>query len=157
MGYLFSIGLFFHIIGITCIAGGSIGGLILEIQIWKHMQSSPGKIQVLGPMMRKYPIIIQIGTLIMLISGIIMLDAIHWRIVDQWWFIIKMGFVVALVLNGVLVAKPNAHKLQMLVPRIIKGETLHNEVRQVKKKLTLFHISEMTMLMIVYILAVFRF
>lgn len=157
MGSLFSLGLFVHIIGITCIAGGSVGGLVLENQIWKHVHASPEKVSVLGPLMSKYPIIIQSGTLLMLISGLIMLGATHWVMVDQWWFIIKMILVVALVLNGMLVAKPTAEKLRKLIPQIVHGEPLQFEVQRLKKRMMIFHISEITMLLIVYLLAVFRF
>lgn len=157
MSYLFPIGLFIHIIGITCIAGGSIGGLVLENQIWKHIADAPEKVQVLGPLMSKYPVIIQAGTLLMLFSGLIMLGALGWTVAGQWWFIIKMLLVVALVLNGMLVAKPNGLKIRMLVPELIKGKSVGNELKVVRKRMMLFHITELAMLLIVYLLAIFRF
>jgi len=157
MNYLFSFGLLVHIIGITCIAGGSVGGLVLETQIWKHMQNAPEKVRVLGPLMSKYPVIIQAGTLLMLASGLVMLGALGWNVAEQDWFIVKMAFVVALVLNGVLVARPNGLKLRQLVPLLVKGEDVMGEVSRIKRNMTLFHISELTMLLIVYLLAVFRF
>lgn len=116
MNHLFSIGLFLHIIGITLIAGGAIGGLVLETHIWKVIHQSPEKVVVLGPLMPKFPVVIQIGTLLMLISGLMMLDAVGWVMAGQWWFIIKMIFVVGLVLNGMLIAKPTGARLRMLVP-----------------------------------------
>lgn len=157
MSYLFSIGLFIHIIGITCIAGGSIGGLVLEAHIWKHIRESPEKVHVLGPLMSKYPVIIQAGTLLMLLSGLLMLSTLGWAVAGQWWFIIKMLLVVALVLNGMLVAKPNGARLRTLVPGIIKGDNVQDEISRVKRNMTMFHISELTMLLVVYLLAVFRF
>lgn len=157
MGHLFSIGLFIHIIGITCISGGSIGGLILESHIWKQVRESPNNVHILGPLMSKYPIIIQAGTLLMFISGLIMLGALGWEVVSQWWFIVKMAIVVALVLNGTLVAKPNSARLRMLVPSLIKGENVAVQIGKVKRNMTLFHISELTMLLLVYLLAIFRF
>jgi len=154
---LFSIGLFIHIIGITFIAGGSLGGLVLENQIWKSLPTSPEKVRVLGPLMPKYPVIIQAGTLLMLVSGLVMLGALGWSIASQGWFIAKMLLVVALVLNGLLVAKPNGIKLRALIPRLMKGEPVTLEIAKVKRTMTLFHLSEMTMLLLVYLLAVFRF
>lgn len=93
----------------------------------------------------------------MLISGLMMLDALGWVVAGQWWFIIKMILVVALVLNGMLIAKPNGAKLQRLVPRLINGENVKVEIAKVKKNMTWFHITELSMLAIVYLLAVFRF
>lgn len=157
MHYLFSIGLFIHIIGITCIAGGSIGGLVLEAHLWKLIRQSPEHVSVVGPLMPKYPVIIQVGTLLMLISGLMMLGALGWVVAGQWWFIIKMVLVVALVLNGTLVAKPNGKKIRLLVPQLIQGKSVHAELQLVRRKMIAFHISEMTLLVIVYLLAVFRF
>lgn len=133
MTYLFPTALFIHIVGITCIAGGSIGGLLLEKHIWKNVRESPEKVHVLGPLMSQYPAIIQVGTILMLISGLMMLDALGWEVAGQWWFIIKMVFVVALVLNGMLVAKPKGTKLRILVPRLVKGENVKSEISKVKK------------------------
>lgn len=156
MNHLFSIGLFIHIIGITCIAGGIIGGLVLENQIWKHVHRSPEKVSVLAPLMSKYPAIIQAGTLLMLLSGFLMLKALSWAVVGQWWFIIKMALVVALVLNGMLVARPNGNKLRVLVGQLVNGQSVETELKTIRKKMTIFHISEMTLLIVVYLLAVFQ-
>lgn len=157
MNHLFSIGLFIHIIGITLIAGGSIGGLIMETHLWKLIRQSPENVSVMGPLMSKYPLIIQVGTLLMLISGLMMLRALGWIIASEGWFIIKMILVVALVLNGILVAKPNGKKIRVLIPQLIQGKPVHVELQLVRRKMIAFHISEMTMLVIVYLLAVFRF
>lgn len=154
---LFSIGLFIHILGITLIAGGSLGGLVLENQIWKSLPGSPERVQALSPLMPKYPIIIQAGTLLMLFSGLIMLGALGWAVAGQIWFIVKMLLVVALVLNGIWVAKPNGARLRALIPRLMQGEPVAAEIAKVKRNMTVFHITEMTMLVVVYLLAVFRF
>jgi hypothetical protein len=156
MNQLFSIGLFIHIIGITCIAGGAVGGLVLENQIWKHVHQSPEKVSVLAPLMSKYPAIIQAGTLLMLLSGFLMLKALSWAVVGQWWFIIKMALVVALVLNGLLVARPNGNKLRVLAGQLVNGQPVETQLKTVRKKMIIFHISEMTFLIVVYLLAVFQ-
>lgn len=176
MHYLFSAGLFIHIIGITCIAGGSIGGLVLETHLWKLIRQTPEKVPAVAPVMPKYPVIIQVGTILMVISGLMMLASLDWFVASQWWFIIKMILVAALVLNGMLVAKPNGEKLRMLVPKLIRAKavpagfgeelsensveteiTIQQELETVRKKMIAFHISEMALLVIVYLLAVFRF
>lgn len=157
MTYLLSTGIFIHIIGITLIAGGSIGGLVLETHIWKVIHQSPEKVSVLGPLMPKFPVVIQIGTLLMFISGFMMLAALGWTVAGQWWFIIKMALVVALILNGILIAKPTGKRLLILVPQLIHGEAVQMELKMVRRKMILFHISELAMLALVYLLGVFQF
>lgn len=157
MTYLFPTALFIHIVGITLIAGGSIGGLILETHIWKIIHQSPEKVSVLGPLMPKFPVIIQVGTLLMFISGFMLLDALGWTVAGQWWFIIKMVFVVALISNGMLVAKPTGEKLRILVPQLINGKPVQAELKMVRRKMIWFHISELAMLLLVYLLGVFQF
>lgn len=66
----------------------------------------------MNPLMSKYPQIIQVGTILMLLSGLMMLDAVGWFVASQTWFIVKMILVVALVLNGTFIAKPNGKKIQ---------------------------------------------
>lgn len=154
---LFSAGIFIHIIGITLIAGGSVGGLILENHLWKLIRQAPEKASALEPLMTKYPIIIQVGTVLMLISGFMLLAALEWAPVHQAWFIVKMALVVALVLNGSLVAEPTGKKIGQLVPMLLQGKPLQKELHIVKRRMTIFHISEMAMLLLVYVLAVFRF
>jgi hypothetical protein len=156
MNHLFSIGLFIHIVGITCIAGGIIGGLVLENYIWKQVYQMPEKASALAPLMSTYPVIIQAGTLLMLLSGFLMLKALSWAVVGQWWFIIKMALVVALVLNGMLVARPNGNKLRVLVGEMANGQPVKAELAIVRKRMRIFRVSEMTLLMVVYLLAVFQ-
>jgi hypothetical protein len=178
MSHLFAIGLFIHIIGITCIAGGSVGGLVLELHLWKLIRQTPEQTSAVGPLMPQYPIIIQVGTLLMLVSGLMMLAALGWGGASQAWFIIKMIFVLALILNGRFVAKPNGEKIRTLIPQLIRqqtipvdlgvgerllesetrmGQAVQKELETTRKKMIAFHISEMTLLGLVYLLAVFRF
>lgn len=111
---------------------------------------------VLAPLMSKYPAVIQAGTLLMLLSGFLMLKALSWAVAGQWWFIIKMAFVVALVLNGMLVARPNGNKLRVLAGQLVNGQSVETQLKAVRKKMILFHVSEMTLLLAVYLLAVFQ-
>jgi hypothetical protein len=106
--------------------------------------------------MSKYPAIIQAGTLLMLLSGFLMLKALSWAVVGQWWFIVKMILVVALILNGMLVARPNGMKLKALVAQLNNGQKVETELNAVRKRMIVFHISEMSLLLIVYLLAVFQ-
>ncbi|MGN6600797.1 MAG: DUF2269 family protein [Ginsengibacter sp.] len=156
MSNLFPFALFFHIIGITLIAGGSIGGLVLERQVYRYFNQTPSKAVVLAPLMSRYPIIIQSGALLMLLSGLTMLYTLHWAVASELWFIIKMCLYVALILNGLLVAKPTGMKLGKLLA-LPQTEETNKQFHSLKRKMTIFHISEFSMLVMIYVLAIYRF
>src|SRR5690242_12130528 len=156
MSNLFPFALFFHIIGITLIAGDSIGGLVLERQVYRYFNQTPSKAVVLAPLMSRYPIIIQSGALLMLLSGLTMLYTLHWAVASELWFIIKMCLYVALILNGLLVAKPTGMKLGKLLA-MAPSETTNQQFRILKRRMTIFHITEFSMLAMIYLLAIYRF
>jgi len=156
MTNIFSLGLFFHILGITLLAGGSLGGLLLERQLYRYFLTSPDKALALAPLMGRYPVVIQYGAILMLLSGITLLSALHWAVVSQAWFIIKMFLYVALILNGTLVARPTGLQLKELMTHPATNET-KNRFHSLKRKMTIFHITEFSMLVAIYVLAIYRF
>ena len=156
MTNMFSFALFFHIIGITLIAGGAVGGFILERQLYRYLLATPEKAIVLAPLMGRYPVIIQVGAVLMLLSGLTMLNALHWAVVSQSWFIIKMFLYVALILNGTLVARPTGLRLKALLMQPA-GPGTTGRFLSLKRKMTIFHITEFSMLIAIYVLAIYRF
>ncbi|HXS54842.1 MAG TPA: DUF2269 family protein [Hanamia sp.] len=153
---MFSFALFFHIVGITLLAGGAVGGLILERQLYRYVLATPDKAIALAPLMSRYPVVIQIGAVVMLLSGLTMLAALHWIVVSQDWFIIKMILYVGLILNGSLVARPTGLQLKALIMQPVTAET-NSRFLSLKRKMTIFHITEFSMLIAIYLLAIYRF
>lgn len=156
MYLLYSLGLFIHIVGITITSGGSIGGYLLERQIWKHIPESPLKSKSLTCLLSKYSMIIHTGTLLMIISGIMMLAALGWVAVGQQWFVIKMVFVIGLSLSGFFIGGPNSMRLHKLIIRQMNAEEVSIELNKVKRNMILFRISEALMVLTIYLLAIFR-
>lgn len=100
-----NLGLFLHMIGIIMIAGGFLGAYIVETQFWKQVNTDISKAGALLPVMKTLPMIIQIGVLVQIISGIQLLHARSWVFWGENWLYIKLVLVVIAVLNGILVGK----------------------------------------------------
>lgn len=103
--------LLLHMIGMIMIAGGFLGAYVVEKQFWKQVDTDITKAGTLLPMMKTLPIIIQMGVLVQIISGIGMLHSREWSFWGQNWLYIKLVLVVIAVLNGILVGKKLGGKI----------------------------------------------
>lgn len=148
------IGLLLHIFGIFCIAGGSIGSLVLESRFWKLAYTSPGEAKIFLPVLKTYPMIIQIGSLLMIVSGVLMLQSLNWIFWGQSWFYIKLSLFILLVLNGLLVAKPTAGKIAKELNSSTPDKTV---LEALQKKMRMFRTTEYTMMLILLVVTMFRF
>jgi hypothetical protein len=93
------------------IAGGFLGAYVVERQFWKQVDMDITKSGALLPMMKTLPIIIQLGLLVQIISGIGLLHATEWTIWGQTWLTVKLLLVLWAFLNGLLVGKKLGGKI----------------------------------------------
>ena len=100
-----SIGLLFHMFGIIMIARGFLGAFIVEQRFWKQVNSDISKSGAILPIMKTLPLIIQVGLLIQVISGVVLLHARNWQYWGENWLSIKLIFVALAFANGILVGK----------------------------------------------------
>lgn len=148
------VGLLLHIFGIFCIAGGSIGSVILERRFWKLAYESPNTAKNFLPVLKTYPMIIQVGSLLMILSGLLMLQSLSWMLWGETWFYIKLSLFVLLILNGILVAKPTAGKIAKELNAPAPDKTV---LGTLQKKMRVFHTTEYAMMVILLVVTMFRF
>jgi hypothetical protein len=67
-----------------------------------------------------------------------------------------MFLYVALILNGTLVARPTGLKLKALLMQPA-GPGTAERFLSLKRKMTIFHVTEFSMLLAIYVLAIYRF
>ena len=106
-----NVSLFLHMIGIIMIAGGFLGAYVVETQFWKQVDTDTSKAGTLLPIMKTLPIIIQMGVLVQVISGISLLHSRAWVFWGENWLYIKLAMVIIAVLNGILVGKKLGGKI----------------------------------------------
>jgi len=102
-------------IGIVMIAGSFLGLYFIQHQFWKLVDTDISKSGALLPLMKTLPIVIQLGVLVQIISGIALLHSRSWTFWGQNWLYLKIILVVIAVLNGILVGKKLGGKIAMQV------------------------------------------
>ena len=110
-----SIGLFLHIIGIIMIAGGFLGAYIVARPFWKQVDIDIYKAGAILPLMKTLPIIIQLGVLLQVITGIILLHSRTWKYWGENWLTIKLILVALAFTNGLMVGKKLGAKIGMQI------------------------------------------
>jgi hypothetical protein len=154
MYFLHQIGLLLHIVGIFCLAGGSVGGQFVEALFWRYVRESSEKAPALGPLLQRLPVVIQIGSLLMLVSGLLMLGSVGWAYWGQGWFFVKIALYLLLFLNGLLVGKP--------LGMAIGGQMRHYPTSSaslllLRPRMQRFHITQTFLILALLGVTMFRF
>jgi hypothetical protein len=154
MYVLHQTGFLFHIFGILLLAGGSIGGIIVERFFWQQAHKAPEKCEVLLPLLKRLPVLTLAGSLVILLSGLLMLKSLDWMIWGQLWFYTKITLYTLLVLNTTLVARPAIGKIGQ---QITSGHPDKAVLLALQRKMLRFHFIEFFMLILLLWVTMFRF
>jgi hypothetical protein len=171
---LWSFALLLHLGGITLLAAGTIGGLMLHRAIWRDLASAPAQAAAAVRVGQHFPLMTQSGAVVMLLSGLLLLAARQWVYVGQPWLTVKLSLYALLWLNGLCVARPAARQFGRVLPKWLAVHGLlpatvaadaapsgRAEIiaalAQVRRRLTIFHTNQTLGLALIIILAVFKF
>lgn len=135
------------------LAGGSIGGIAVEGVFWKHVRVNNEKALALLPVLKRMPLLVQTGSLLILLSGLLMLKSLDWMIWGQTWFYIKISLYTLLVLNSFFIARPVNTGISKLVS---SGAPDPAALASFKRKLISVHILELTTLLVLVTVTMFR-
>lgn len=156
--HLNALAMILHFIGITGIAGGFFGNIFIERQLWKQLKVAPYRAVTLLPVIRVFPTVIQLGSIVMLISGLMLLSSLNWELKSEVWFSVKMILYLFFNLNCLLVAKPTSEKLGELIPNLFETDPeVNTELASLRRKMKWFHISELVIIIGIYIVSVYKF
>ncbi|MBS1600648.1 MAG: DUF2269 family protein [Bacteroidetes bacterium] len=149
----FQLGLFFHIMGVIALSGSTISNMVVQNIFWKNVDEPAEFRKKFIPMMVALPIVIVVSMILQLLSGLIMLSTVQWAFVNQRWFIIKIILYVIGFLNGIFIAKPTNKKI---VQEVSSSNTDKKLLAALKKKMTLFHFVQYTLLILLIVMAIFK-
>ena len=153
--YLLQSFLLLHLIGFMLFAGSTVADFVAFRQFWKQYGSDKTKAAAILQGMSKFPGVIRIGIITLVLTGVGMMAVTHGAFGEQLWFRIKFGLVVVVILNGVLVGRRQGVQL-----RKIAEENTHEAIEKAQKirsNLSLFHTIQFTLFFVIVLLSVFKF
>lgn len=91
-----------HIIGLTMVAGTTLIAFIANRRFWKlypvHTQQALG----IAALTKKFSVVVGIGMLLLIVSGVILMAQTHGAYAEQLWFRIKMVLVLLVIINSII-------------------------------------------------------
>jgi hypothetical protein len=166
MQTLYQIALITHIVGITLMAGTTLVEYLLTKHFWRLYASDRSRAITTNEVGFNFHLIVNIGIILLILSGVSMLVITQGVFAKQIWFQIKIGLIIMIATNGSVVGRRQNAKLKRLlsVEKLnfhqdhSPGQENRNEdLMKVKNRLGLFYISQLCMFLIIFTLSVFKF
>ena len=156
--------LFLHIVSIFILAGGAIGGIIMELTLWPTALTNVKIAGILGKAYGRFPFFATLGAILLLLSGICLLAASGWAFLSASWLQVKLVLFLFLFLHPIFTVKPAGAKLGALLMQqsqaseggIAPSEEVLAQLKAFKSKFTRFHIIQLSVLAVLLILATFK-
>src|SRR5688500_16848371 len=149
--------LLLHLTGLVLFGGLSFAYILAYKNFWKHFSEDRAKGIILINAIninQKFRII---GALLLIITGIIMLLLTNGVYNKQIWMQIKLSLVVLLALTGPFLSRPPARKLKTIVLDSNQSGYSDQQMKALKKRINLAIITELTLLLSIVFLSVFKF
>jgi hypothetical protein len=149
--YLLS--LFAHLLGFSMLAGTIITTVFTSRQFWKTAAIDKMKAAAMLEGGTAFPIIMGVGMLLLILSGMSLLRINHGTFAEQTWFRIKMLLMVLLIINGFI----GRRIMGRAVPLVISPQADVEKLGVLKARVMWLNVLQLAILLTVLILAVFKF
>jgi hypothetical protein len=146
-----------HIIALTMIAGTVLVDYVIFKQFWKKLAIDKQKGIAIIEAISKLPILFGVGFILIIISGIYMMYVTNGAFGEQIWFRIKFGLIILIIINGLAFGRRQGVKLRKVLSEETTDKGVKGRLLAIKNNLTLFHISQILMLVTIFVLSVFKF
>jgi len=162
MQTLYQIALITHIVGITLMAGTTLLEYLLTRYFWKLYASDRSKAIISYDEGFNFHLIVNIGIMLLILSGVTMLIITQGVFARQFWFQLKIGLIIIIAINGSAFGRKQDAKLKRLILNFLQDDLRGQESRKddflkVKNRLALFYVSQLLMFLTIFTLSVFKF
>ncbi len=151
---IYHLALVTHIIGLTLMAGATVTAYIAFKQFWKAYALDNLGAVTIQQAISKFSKLFSIGILLLILSGITMMGITNGVFGEQLWFRIKFALVILVIINGLIMGMRQGVKLRKFLASHTNDSV---QAQRLKRNLNVFHISQMALFFIIYILSVFKF
>jgi uncharacterized membrane protein SirB2 len=146
-----------HIIGLTMLAGTTLVDYVTTRYFWKQYSMDKQNAITIQQAISKFQFLPAIGLLLLIISGVGMMALTRGVFGEQIWFRIKFGLVVIIIINALAIGRRQSLKLRKLLSAENRSEKVDMQLFKIKTNLQWFHIIQITLFIIVFILSAFKF
>ena len=147
--------LLFHITGIILFIGTTVVDYLAVTQFWRHYEQDPPKGQAIWQVMSKFPVLIGVGMLLIIITAVGMMAFTHGVFGEQVWLRVKVPIVLLTILNGLLIRRGQGSKLSKILQQT--GAGISQQIKKIKRNLSIFHAVQLVMFFAILLLSVFKF
>ena len=144
-----------HLMGFVMVAGTTVVDFVAFRQFWRQYELDPAKGRAVFQALSKFPILLRIGIVLIILSGVGMMAITHGVFGEQTWFRIKFALVIIVILNGLITGRRQVLKLNGILDTA--GDSISGKIERARRNLRLFHYSQLTLLFIILFLSVFKF
>jgi hypothetical protein len=122
---------------------------------WKFADHGDARSVGLLPLMAKYGAFVRTGAAIIILTGITMLFLEKGVLWGQLWFKVKMGLVLLLVLNGLLIGNKQGHRLRETVTANASDFMQHT--MNIRETMNRFYPVQLTLFFLIILISMIRF
>jgi len=144
-----------HIVGFTIMAGTIIADFSIQRRLNKYLISEKSKSVTILESTAGFPVLISIGVLLLLSTGIGMVVIFKGLVFNMLWFRIKMILVLLVLVNGAIILRRNAVKLKDLLVR--NSAESNGAILALRSRMAIFHGTQLILFVAIFVLSVFRF
>ncbi|MFC4874427.1 hypothetical protein [Negadavirga shengliensis] len=157
MGTIYNIALVTHIVGIAMMAGTTFIDFTTFRQFWKTYQGDKSKGMVMADGFHRLQKPMEIGMLLILVSGITMMVYLHQVWGRQMWFQIKMGILVLIIINGFGVRRKLGSTLEKHLATNPSEDGFAAQLMKIRRHIRLAHVIQMAFFVTIFTLSIFKF
>jgi uncharacterized membrane protein SirB2 len=153
--FLFPAFLTLHLIALVIMAGTTLIDFISYRTYWKlydrQKEQAAGVLRATANFSR----LTGIGAGLLVSTGVGMIALTHGLLAEQLWFKIKFGFVLILIVNGLLVGRRQGVRLRKVINE--DSMELPAQVQTIRQNLNRSHIAQLIIFCIIIFLSAYKF
>ncbi len=153
---LLHLSLVVHIIAISMVVGITIANFVAFKQFWKLYAVNRDQGLSAFRAISNFQLIGMIGLLLLILSGITMLYLVEWSFFSLLWFKIKLSIILLIFVNGFTMGRIQTIKLQAFLSDEKTSTESQHDIGKIKRNMKIFHLTQLTLFVIIIIVSVFR-
>ena len=146
-----------HIVGITFLAGATVIDFLGFRMFWRSVQSNRQRSVVILETNALCQRLMEIGLLLIIISGVAMMTYMHKVWGQQIWFRIKFALVLLVIINGLGIRRMLGSRLNKSILVATPEVDIIFSNAHMKRNIAVVHVVQFVLLIAIFILSVFKF